>query len=115
MTAPTIQRDWIIPHFHRMSATMAQISIEAARAFGVAVADIYSPNRLHPVAHARQAAMWIAKEKTGKSQSAIGRHFGRDQTTVIHAIHAVNKRLADDPEFEIGMRLLTARIAGGVA
>jgi curved DNA-binding protein CbpA len=52
-----------------------------------------SPSRLWEHAHPRQLAMRLSREFTHKSLPNIGRHFGgRDHTTVIHAIRAVEQR-----------------------
>ena len=45
----------------------------------------------------RQVAMYLARELTGESLPAIGRHFGgRDHTTVLHAHRRTAARIADD-------------------
>jgi chromosomal replication initiator protein len=41
--------------------------------------------------------MYLARELTGESLPAIGRHFGgRDHTTVLHAWRRTNTRIATD-------------------
>ena len=41
--------------------------------------------------------MYLARELTGESLPAIGRHFGgRDHTTVLHACRRTAKRIAED-------------------
>lgn len=61
--------------------------------FGLELDVMASPSRKHDAAHPRQIAMRLAREFTAKSLPNIGRHFGgRDHTTVIHAIRAVEIR-----------------------
>lgn len=58
-----------------------------------------SPCRKRREAHPRQLAMRLSREFTHKSLPNIGRHFGgRDHTTVIHAIRAVELRNARNAE-----------------
>jgi chromosomal replication initiator protein len=53
--------------------------------------------------------MYLAAKLTLQSLPAIGRRFGnRDHTTVIHAIRAVEHRIATDPETARAVRHLTA-------
>jgi chromosomal replication initiator protein len=41
--------------------------------------------------------MYLARELTGESLPAIGRHFGgRDHTTVLHAWRRTTARIVDD-------------------
>jgi chromosomal replication initiator protein len=43
--------------------------------------------------------MYLARELTGESLPAIGRHFGgRDHTTVLHACRRASTRLAADED-----------------
>jgi curved DNA-binding protein CbpA len=61
--------------------------------YGLALAVMQSPSRIRANAHPRQLAMRLSREFTGKSLPTIGRYFGgRDHTTVIHAIGAVERR-----------------------
>lgn len=57
-----------------------------------------SCDRHRKVAWPRQIAMYLTRELTGASLPMIGRHFGRDHTTVLHACRAVTRRLSD-PSF----------------
>ncbi len=51
------------------------------------------------VARVRQIAMYVAHVTLQMSMSDIGRGFGRDRTTVIHACHLIED-LRDDEEFD---------------
>jgi chromosomal replication initiator protein len=65
------------------------------------------PLRSHP----RQVAMYLARKLTRMSTPDIGRRFGgRDHSTVVHAIHAVEKRAAADPYLEIEIETLRERL-----
>jgi chromosomal replication initiation ATPase DnaA len=61
------------------------------------------------VSRVRQIAMYVAHTVLGLSMSEVGRGFGRDRTTVLHACHLIED-LRDDPEFDRHV-VLTERIA----
>lgn len=61
---------------------------------GIPRPELLSPKRTHPVAHARQAAMWLARQ-SGASFKEIGRRFGgKDHTTVVYAVRKIDMLLA---------------------
>lgn len=67
----------------------------AARASGYTAAQFVSADRHAGIVRPRQAAMWLAFHLTSRSLPEIGRRFGgRDHTTVLHALSAVEGRLA---------------------
>jgi len=74
-----------------------KISIEeiinaVAEYYKVPVNNIREKNRRKEVAFCRQIAMYMVKIFTNYSLKSIGLHFGgRDHSTVIHAIHAIEK------------------------
>ena len=81
------------------------------------VADYYG---LHPNAmlstrrmwaYERQIAMFLASELTTKSLVQIGRQFSRDHTTVIHAIKAVQHRIATNPDTAREVNTLRGKLA----
>lgn len=51
------------------------------------------------VSRVRQIAMYVAHVVLGLSMGEVGRGFGRDRTTVMHACHLVED-MRDDPEFD---------------
>jgi len=51
------------------------------------------------IARVRQIAMYVAHVVLQLSMGEVGRGFGRDRTTVLHACHLVED-LRDDPEFD---------------
>lgn len=55
--------------------------------------DLLGPWRHKHIVSARQKAMWLARKHSGKSFPSIGRHFGRDWTTVIHAVRRVDEMI----------------------
>jgi chromosomal replication initiator protein len=55
-----------------------------------------STSRTAAVSHARQIAMYLARELTDLSLADIARQFGRDHTTILHATRAVSARASAD-------------------
>lgn len=94
--------------------TIAEIQAQVAEHYDVAPIEMTSKRQGHKVAHPRQAAMYLAKQLTSLSLPEIGRRFGgRDHTTVIHAIRAVEHRRASDPKLDRDIRSIRARLRGG--
>ncbi len=72
----------------------------AAAAFGIAVSAVRQANRGRAeIALARHTAMYLAHTSLGLSLSSVGRQFGRDRTTVAHAIARIEDR-RDEPAFD---------------
>lgn len=82
------------------------VEVLVAAAFGVPVAAIRAPARgKASVARARQVAMYLAHVGLGLSLSEIGRHFGRDRTTVAHACGRIED-CRDDNSVEAAIAFL---------
>jgi chromosomal replication initiator protein len=74
------------------TATVEEIQEAAAAAFDLSRDRLLARDRSPKVALARQIAMYLARELTDVSLPEIGRGFGRDHSTVVHA----HKRIAAD-------------------
>ena len=62
--------------------------------------ELKDKTRKKEIVIARQIAMYFAKEYTNHSLKSIGYHFGgRDHSTVIHAVQAVNDMMDVDAHF----------------
>lgn len=59
-------------------------------------------------AHPRQTAVYIARKALGYSYPRLGVMFNRDYTTMIYAVRAVEKRMADDAGYELDVLTLLA-------
>lgn len=83
----------------RRGRSIADIQAAACEYFGVSPEELLSTSRSARLAWPRQLAMYLARELTGESLPAIGRHFGgRDHTTVLHAWRRTNTRIATDDD-----------------
>jgi chromosomal replication initiator protein len=66
--------------------SVARIQQAVAESYGVPVEKMKARGRASQIAHARQVAMYLARELTHLSLAQVGEHFGgRDHTTVLHA------------------------------
>ncbi len=74
-----------------LATGMRAIVSELAAAHGVPEVAIMTGRRPANVA-IRQEACWRARHELGQSWGQIGRFFGKDHTTAIHAVRAHEKR-----------------------
>src|SRR4029077_7910972 len=77
--------------------TVAEIRGVVAHAFHTTEMELLSRRRRH--ARVRQIAMFLARELTPLSLPAIGREFGRDHTTVLHACDVIGRQMTGDLGF----------------
>ncbi len=83
----------------------------AAAFFNVQSRELRRPGRgADGISRVRQVAMYAAHVVLRLSMSEVGKGFGRDRTTVMHACHTVED-LRDDEEFD----LMVARLERVVA
>ena len=81
-----------------------------AALFSVSSKELRKPGRTSDsVSRVRQIAMYVAHVVLRLTQGEVGRGFGRDRTTVIHACHIVED-LRDEAEFDRTV-LMVERIA----
>lgn len=81
----------------RLQITIDLIQKRVAEHFDLRLADMTSRRRPENIAFPRQIAMYLAREMTELSLSAIGEAFGgRDHGTVLHACRLVKDRMSVD-------------------
>jgi hypothetical protein len=68
-----------------MKPTIKQVQAAVSTRFDCSVDQLLSKDRARRYARPRQIAMKLSYELTGRSLMQIGRNFGRDHTTVLHA------------------------------
>ena len=78
------------------TVSIADIKQRVANEFGIRVEDLDSRRRLASLAHPRQVAMFLARKHTSSSLQDIGAAFGRDHSTVLHALRNVESKLESD-------------------
>lgn len=77
--------------------TVEKIIEEVAKTYSVTPEDIRSTKRAAQISMARQVSIYVVREITQMSQSAIGEEFGgRDHATIVYAIQKVQKIIEKD-------------------
>lgn len=80
-------------HIRPRHKPMSEIAEEVADKYGVTVQQLKGEGQGRWISHPRQEAMWRMRKETPNSTTKIGQFFGRDHTTVIHAVKAHERRL----------------------
>ncbi len=81
----------------RYTISIETIQKRVAEHFDIRLADMTSKRRPENIAFPRQIAMYLARQLTGCSLTAIGEAFGgRDHGTVLHACRIVKDRMEVD-------------------
>ena len=78
--------------------TVEQIIKAVCLHFKKGRADLVSQRRTSDVVFPRQIGMYLCKQLTTRSLPQIGTSFGRDHTTVLHAIRRIEVMRMNDPE-----------------
>ena len=81
-----------------IAPSVAAIQESVCSVLGVAPEQLRSSSRIPRVSRARQLSMYLAREMTPLSLTQIAREFGRDHSTVIASIRAVEGRLEPGSE-----------------
>lgn len=81
----------------RERISIAQIISAVAEAFNMEPDEITGKKRAARINHARQIAMFLAREMTEASLPQIGDVFGRSHTTVLHGCNKIEEELEADP------------------
>lgn len=96
----------------RPRLTIKRIQEVVADYYDIPAIDMISARRNRSSARPRQIAMYLARQLTPKSLPDIGGRFGgRDHTTVMHAIGAVQRHMRSDPEIASAVKALRERLA----
>ena len=91
--------------------TVESIQQAVCEHFKIKQVDLLSKKRIAAVSHARQVAMYLAKELTQKSLPEIGAMFGgKDHTTVLYACRKISSSLSTDSALRNDIHLLEQRI-----
>lgn len=89
------------------SVSIEDIERKVCDYFHVRVTDLHSVKRSRNISRPRQIAMFLSKHLTTESLPSIGRYFGgRDHTTVMHGIAAIERLIARDLSIKESVNLL---------
>lgn len=72
--------------------------------YGVQAGDLTGKRKTREIALPRQVAMYICRELTDMSTTAIGKTFGRDHTTVMHGCDKISDTMQSDFGFRNRVR-----------
>lgn len=95
-----------------------------AKAYGVMRMDILSTQRTRGgadyrvgrnVIMPRQVAMYLSKTITNYSYLELGRQYGKDHTTILHAVRKITAMMEADPDFRAKVEELRAALNTGIA
>ncbi len=87
------------------------IKILVAKHFDVPVEKLHSKTRMREIVMARQLSMYLAKNYTNSSLKVIGDSFGgRDHSTVIHSLKAVQDLMDTDLLFKDKVNALVKKV-----
>lgn len=100
------------PTAHPIDPARAKlVTAAAAMEFGVPELDLIRPDRRGPlIDYARQVAMYLAACCFGMTLTRIGELFGRDRTTVSHAVQVIEDSRTD-PVFDAKLTRLERWLA----
>ncbi|MBN9516918.1 hypothetical protein J0H58_00135 [bacterium] len=84
---------------------------KVAAVFGVTAKELTGPSRLRRVLVPRQVAMFLAREACGLSFPRLAAAFGRDHTTVLHAVRKIEAELTTDERLAAVVKRLRAEVA----
>ena len=93
--------------------SLARVLAATARHYGLSVESLVGPGRSRTVSQARSLAMYLARQLTKQSFTAIGRAYGgRDHTTALHGSRVTSARIAADPVLAADAERILAVLGG---
>jgi chromosomal replication initiator protein len=90
--------DAMYPGRRTRAPSIADVQAAVAAHFGLTTQELTSASRVTRVAWPRQVAIHLARDLTGASLPTIGKAFGRNHSTVLHACKRVSERLKNDQQ-----------------
>ena len=94
--------------------TVQHILDAVTKYYGVKVSDLQGKRRHKSIAFPRQVCMYLARRHTRYSLEEVGGYFGgRDHTTVLHAVRAVDEDVKADPDIAKQVAQIEAGLTGG--
>jgi chromosomal replication initiator protein len=114
LSTPVVSRALDHPPGDRAAAARAatpslvEIQDAVSAVCGLSREELLSQRRSSRISHARQLAMFLARDLTTMSLAEIARAFDRDHSTVLHALRAVDGRL--EPGSETAHQIHTVRL-----
>jgi chromosomal replication initiator protein len=86
---------------------------EVCQEFSITREELLSRKRTARIALPRHVAMYLCRHHTDRPLAAIGAALGgRDHSTVVHGVSAIERRLGRDDRLLASVRQLQRRIKG---
>jgi chromosomal replication initiator protein len=102
------------PVYERLNVTPVGRVIEiVGKFYGVAQADLLGDGRTQHLSMVRHITMYLARTYCQLSYPELGTVFGRDHSTVIHAVKLIERRVQAQPAFAKFLTRLEDTIRGG--
>ena len=89
-----------------LSSKISRVIGEVSSKYGFEEADLRGKKRTQELAWARHVAIYILRERTDMSWSAIGAEFGRDHSTIMASYKIVADEIESNPSFAVEMNEL---------
>jgi len=81
-----------------VSAEIDEIATQVGERLGVDPDALLGKTRRRPVQRARHIAIHVARYRLGWSLPKLGKHFGRDHSTILDSLRVADRLLATDRE-----------------
>ena len=107
--AQDVLRD-VFPQGEAAEVSIKRIQDLVAERFSLTLDELCGEKRSQNIVYPRQVAMYLSRELTDSSLPKIGREFGRDHTTVIHATAKITRLIREDRSVYNLVQELTARV-----
>ncbi|MBR3267352.1 MAG: chromosomal replication initiator protein DnaA [Oscillospiraceae bacterium] len=94
--------------------TVERIITEVSNLYGVSAEDIRSKKRSQQISNARKVAIYLVHDITQMTLASIGEEFGnRDHSTIVYAVHYVEKNMKKDSNLRDAIESITKTIRDG--
>lgn len=100
----------LLPTMRETEVSIERVEEVVSARFGLPVEELRGRGRSTDVVYPRHVAMHLARKLTGASLPSIGRHFGRDHTTVIYADRRLREQIRKDRQARDLVEELTERV-----
>ena len=71
-----------------------------SRKYNISPDEIKGKRRTEQIASARHICIYLIRQMTDLSQTAIGAYFDRDHTTILNSIKTVEKNISENPTLD---------------
>nr|WP_261664904.1 chromosomal replication initiator protein DnaA [Deinococcus sp. Marseille-Q6407] len=95
-----------------LQVEMPEVVRAAAQLFDVSTEQIRGSGRARDIVVPRQISMYLIREMTAHSLPEIGQYFGRDHSTVMHAVNKVSENIKKDEEMALQVSRLRRQLEG---